>query len=484
MFKISPFYFGGSSTHYGREFVLGFTAQARSVFHSGYNEISISSPFDTYINISLHKLKSRNPILKNKYLKAGNVLKYKISTSMRMHSTMVDNLGISVTATKNVEVSCLNQGRFTADSYLALPKTGLGRKYVVASYKQTSLGIISAQDSTIVYLILNITGFLRHKNRSYKKGEKIKIKLNKLETFHLDENFDLSGTIIEANKPIAVLSGNRCAKINTLYCDHLVEFLLPARHWGNKFVVATTGTSMKSFGDIFRVFAYENATRVRSKDREQILNSGEFKEYDMESQLSSFFECSKPCQVVQYTKGYLNKRGKGVDSSMLIVPSVDKFLNTYKVFLSGLQTNLYQHSITILIKSAEKYGLELNGKKASGIVWRNVEGAEYSWTIIEISNATKVSHVSRNVYFGVLVFGEGDFQSHGYPAGVDFMRSKLGMYFTKTANGVVYYRAFVPSICFEEPMRCMLGSTPIIETCIGGERYFQMHEELECLNDV
>ena len=348
-----------------------------------------------------------------------------------MHSTMVDNLGILVTATSDVAVSCLNKARYSADSYLALPTNKLGRKYVVASYAKTTLGIISPQDSTIVYLIPNIKRTIRYKGRSYRKGQKIKIKLNKLETFHLDYRSDLSGIIIEANKLIAVLSGNKCGKINTRYCDHLVEFLLPVSKWGTEFLVATTATISKNRGDIFRVFAYENNTRIRSRKRDRYLKSGEFMEYDLNNELSSFFECSKPCQVIQYTKGYVNKRGKEVDSSMLVVPSISHFLNSYKVILSGAEKNWYQHSMTVIIKSSERDGLVLNGRKAAGLQWESIDRTRYSWTIIQISRETAVTHISRNALFGVLVFGERDFESHGYPAGLDLDGKKSGRYINK-----------------------------------------------------
>jgi hypothetical protein len=395
------------------------------VLYSGYNEILISAPFDTYVNISLHK--SRNPLLKDKYIKAGNVLKYKVSPSIRMHSTVVDTLGISVTATADVAVFCINYRRYTSDSYLALPTNGLGRKYVVASYAKSNVGIISPQDNTIVRIILNTKGTVRYNGRLYTKGQTINIKLNKLGTFHLDHRSDLSGTIVEANKPMAVLSGDKCAKIETRYCDHLVEFLLPVRNWGTKFLVATTGLMNKNAGDIFRVFSYENDTRVRSKHGDRVLKSGDFTEFDLRRELSSFFECSKPCQVVQYTKGYSNKRGKEVDSSMLVVPSINHFLNGYHVFLLGIKNNSYQHSTTILIKASERDGLLVNGKNASGFIWHNIEGTRYSWTIIQISSETAITHSSQNALFGALVFGEADFHSHGYPGGLNFLFNVSGM---------------------------------------------------------
>ena len=342
-----------------------------------------------------------------------------------MHSTMKQNLGILVEASADVAVSCLNQGRYTADSYLALPVNVLGKKYVVASYAKSNVGIIASQDNTTVYIIAK--DIVRYRGRSYRKGENITIKLNKLQSFHLDHRSDLSGTIIRANKPVAVLSGDKCAKTNTKYCDHLVEFLLPFENWGRKFVVATTGKMDKNTGDMFRVFAYESDTRVRSKNGDRMLMSGQFAEYRFGRQeLSSLFECSKPCFVIQYTTGYLNKKRREVDSSMIVVPSVNHYLNSYKIPLSGGQRYFYRHSVTLVIKTSERNGLILNGKNATHLRWQNVDGTKYSWTIFQMSSETEITHMSQEASFSVLAFGEADFQSHGYPGGFNFLIKKSG----------------------------------------------------------
>ncbi|XP_028411539.1 IgGFc-binding protein-like [Dendronephthya gigantea] len=340
-------------------------------------------------------------------------------TWIRMRSTRVDTKGILVTSTADVAVSCLSQARFTSDSYLALPTTKLGRKYVVASYEKTNLGIISTEDNTVVSITLNADGVLRYGQKLYRKGKNIVLRLNRLETFHIDHNADLSGTIIEANKAIAVLSGDKCAKVNTRFCDHLIEFLLPVQNWGTEFVVATTGQMNKKAGDIYRVFAYENDTRVRNKDGYRLLQSGQFTEYDLGDKLASFFECSKPCQVVQYIKGYLETRGIEVDSSLLIVPSIDHFLDTYNVYLSWMKENEFQHSVTLLTKSSQKEGLLVNGGNTTSLQWQNIEGTKFSWTILQISSKCTISHRSRDSLFGALVFGEAAYHSHGYPAGLN-----------------------------------------------------------------
>ena len=398
------------------------------MFHTGFNEVLISARADTYVNISLHRSYRRLPMVNNKYLKSGKFFKYRLSASVRMHSTKIQNLGVSVAASADVAVSCLNQGRYTADSYLALPTNVLGQIYVVASYAKSNVGIISSQDNTIVHIKLN--KLTRYKGRSYREGEKIMIKLNKLQTFHLDHDSDLSGTLIKANKPVAVLSGDKCAKINTRYCDHLVEFLLPVKNWGREFVVATTGKIDKNTGDIFRVFAYENDTRVRSEYGDRVLKSGQFAEYRFGRQeLSSLFQCSKPCQVVQYTTGYFNNRGREVDSSMLIVPSVKHFLNRYKITQSSSGNRyLYKHSITLLIKTSDRNGIVLNGMKATNLRWKNVDETKYSWTIFKMSRETEITHISQEASFSVLMFGEADFESHGYPAGFNLPFSKSGRY--------------------------------------------------------
>ena len=397
---------------------MGFTQQND---HTGYIQISIVAKCDA--NVTITALTSSRPLFTS-HIKAGKVMQYKLSTSFRMQGINTGRKGVEVNATEDITVFCLNHevSYYTSDGYLALPTNALGTVYVVASYKPNRLanfGIISVNNETNIRITLNAIGTITYRGISYSKGSSFSITLEKLETFHISHSYDLSGTIITANKPVSVISGDTCADVGAGACDHLAAFLLPAKNWGKEFVVATTGRMNKRVGDIFRVFAYENNTIVRRADRESALSSGEFTEIDLAGgDLASSMNCSKPCQIVQYVKGYRTDIGYYADTSVIVLPSVKQFLSYYHVVLFT-KSAFTRHYITLLIKNCYNNGLIMNGTAMNGLHWETINGTDYTWTVVNVSGFDSVTifHTSPEKSFGLLVFGEGVHVSYGYPGG-------------------------------------------------------------------
>ena len=417
MFFNYCFHFTDKSSNYGRHFVLGFTEQHYS---SSDIIISVVAKFNTDVTITAFN--SSRPLFTS-HIQAGKVMEYKLPNVLRMEGTNIQSKGIEVKSTKDITVFCLNHGSTTSDGYLALPTNALGTVYVVASYQARSssnFGIISGNDETNIRITLNTIGTITYRGISYSKGSSFSITLDKLETFHMSHSYDLSGTIITANKPISVLSGDKCANVGGGACDHLAAFLLPVKNWGKEFVVATTGSMNKGVGDIFRVFAYENNTIVRRAGREiSDLSSGEFTEIDLGGgDLASSINCSKPCQVVQYVKGYRTGFGYHADPSIIILPSIKQFLSYYHVNFFAL-SHYRRHSVTLLIKRSYNDGLVMNGIRMRGLPWETIIGTEYTWTVANVSTFDSVTifHTSPEATFGLLVFGEGNYVSYGYPGG-------------------------------------------------------------------
>ena len=351
---------------------------------------------------------------------------------MTMKGKNIERKGIELNSTKDIAVFCLNHVDSTADGYLALPTSAVGTTYVVASYIEygySNFGIISGANGTKIQVILNTSDVdekIVYGGISYYKGGSLRVTLDKLETFQIVHSSDLSGSIIISNKPISVLSGNTCANLGTCCCDHLVAFLLPVENWGKTFISTATGTLKKGYGDIFRVFAYQNNTVVSSLYDQSVLSSGEYMHVDLGFNLASSIDCSKPCQVVQYVKGF-NIKGITADPSMIVVPSVEQFLSYYTVVLyAGLS---FQPTVSLLIRLSYKNGLIKNGNLMSEQQWKRINGTEFAWSVVNVSGSNFVTfyHSLPEVTFGLLVFGYKSYASYGYPGGFSFPYIHRGM---------------------------------------------------------
>ena len=332
--------------------------------------------------------------------------------------------GIEVLSTSNISVTCVNHNTVTADAYIALPVSILGLTYVVASHSPGNLGIVSAYDDNEITLLLVKNAVLSYQGLSYDKGSPLvfaTVVLQKLESLHIYSSSDLSGTVVIASKPVAVISGSHLAKPtgSVGYWDILESFMLPTHLWGMRYILSTYGTIEKKKGDIFRIFAYENNTVVNSAYWTRVLSPGTYAELDLEAKPASFINCNKPCQVVQYIRGELIS-GKYADPSIIVLPSVSQFQSYYHVvFPFGSQ---YHDSVTIMIENERKSGLYVDGININSEGWKEVSGTKYVWKVLNFADHDGVTiyHSSSSVKFGLLAFGWNNYVSYAYPGGLAF----------------------------------------------------------------
>ena len=418
------FHYSDKPTHYGKHFILGFPVPGNENL---LDQISIAALLDT--NVTITSAVSKNSPLYTVHIKAGETVQYNVPNSLRINQTGTGRKGVEINASNDITVIVLLRESSKSDAFIALPTNVLGMKYIVPTWTHTyglpQFVIISCYDKTTVNIKLRMSrSFFSYDGNSYSNGKTLSVTLDKLGTSYVFDDADFSGTVITANKPIAVISGQLTAVVssNRDY-DKLASFLLPVKNWGTDFIVPTVGTF--DVGDVFRVFASDSDTRVYNGNSETVLQSGEYVQIDLDSSLASFVKCSKPCQIIQYTR--LRSRSNAYTNagpSMINLPSVDQFLPSYHVVLpAGAR---YRHSITLVIKQYAKDGLLMNGKPLSGLSWKTVKTTKYCWSVFDINDSKYITHSVPGVTFGLLVFGAHDSISYGYPGGFTFQKDLKG----------------------------------------------------------
>jgi hypothetical protein len=115
---------------------------------------------------------------------------------------------------------------------------------------------------------------------------------------------DFSGMRIKVHKPALMVTGTLCAgnKVNDIPESYITS-LQPLLFYGKDYVTPVIGGSIRaSYG--LRVLASEDNTQVRHEGDIQILNRGEFLEYEyLVNDLATQFVCSEPCLVVEWSDG-------------------------------------------------------------------------------------------------------------------------------------------------------------------------------------
>ena len=264
-------------------------------------------------------------------------------TWMGTESELVTNNGLKISSLDPISVYVYIPSRdYAGEGYQALPSSSLGKEYFNFSYYDFfytgnsryhpgGFTIVSTEDMTDV--TINLNG--RIKGAAHTKGGKdigdvIKVKLNKGQTYMVMGDattkgglFDLTGSRITANKPIAVVSFHQFTCITSFIANFgnwLSEMLVPTNAWGDEYVTVnfTRNGAKGQLGDFFRVIGSEDNTTWSCKyydktsgkflgsQSSNLKTAGDFFEYNQDgtSQPSirgvSVWRSDKPIMVMQY----------------------------------------------------------------------------------------------------------------------------------------------------------------------------------------
>lgn len=324
-------------------------------------QLFLTSDFNAKVKVEIDGIKYSQDV----EVKAGTVVALKIDTAAQIRSFgKIERLAIHVTSDVPIGVFGLNRRVQTTDSYLALPVSVLGYEYRVMCYEKldnnltAEISIIATEDNTNVEFIprvLTTTG--NQPNMPVKivlqRGDVIQYAAQ----FNPATNSDLTGSIVKANKKIAVFGGHICAYVpaSTQTCNHLVEQMPPLNAWGKHFYVGTLATRSRS---TFRVLANEPNTKVfENFQLIATLNQGEWYE-NSNQRKNTQITADKPVLVAQYSQGFKNGDSIG-DPMMILISPTQQFLNKYR-FATPVNGS-WKHYINVVVPRESISSMKLNG---------------------------------------------------------------------------------------------------------------------------
>lgn len=332
----------------------------------------------------------------------------------------------SITVTSEVPVAVETVVRTNAiiETMQHLPVQSWGTEYLAAAtyedltggafdskYTQGELTIIAHEDNTVVKLTptfpfrAGITtpqmpvGTVSTINMM--AGEVIFLLGLQSTNFVRDYRSDISGTLIQSNKKIGVISGHQRAAVmrypNTWSAgttftytgakirNLLAEALLPTSMAGTSFVIAPTiapkervpNAARPAFGaddergDVIQFIALQDSTIISARDSLGALTALAMIKARTSFRLEQFTSgqeivCSKPALCFQYSKAYASSAvdGKGFDgasSMMQIVPSVDRWIDRCVLYTPDVDLEQF---ITLICRADEAGVLMVNDTSA------------------------------------------------------------------------------------------------------------------------
>jgi len=179
-------------------------------------------------------------------------------------SDSTEDKGLQVTTHAPVTATAVSGGEHTPGGSVLLPRATLGSDYRVLAWGEglgafgSFLALAASEIDTLVTITPSIA------TTGLPQGVPYQRFLQPGQAYHLeDSDGDLSGSVISADKPLAVFGGHSCAHVpaDSTWCDLLSEQLLPTSGWGQQFFVLPFAGQPEPL--VVRVIAGTDDTEVR-----------------------------------------------------------------------------------------------------------------------------------------------------------------------------------------------------------------------------
>lgn len=229
---------------------------------------------------------------------------------------------------------------------------------------------------------------------------------------------DLTGTLIQADREVAVFAGHLCANIpfNKTACDHLEEQLLPLSTWGKHYI----GTHTASSGadpSLYRVVSADDNNTISFSPAVRppvVLHRGGYTELTTTQDIE--VNGSGRLAVVQYIVGqnYSTEATNGApgDPAMAQAVPVEQYRTSYR-FLAP--ASYQQNYVNVIAKAGAE--VRLDGQVVAPQQFNAVGGSGYSVARLRISGGSH--RIDASSAFGITVYGVGAYTSYIYPGGLN-----------------------------------------------------------------
>lgn len=242
----------------------------------------------------------------------------------------------------------------------------------------------------------------------------------------MGRDFDFSGSLLNADKPVQVITGVPCIDfpLDITACDHVEETVFPAQTLGKHYVVTTpTGPKENKVGHVVRFFGNADGTTLTYKPSApsgcpSSLNAGEV----VECETTADFEVTgnhelgiamfmMGAEIVDPDKSQQQPQG---DPSQSFAVAVEQYRLKY-VFLAPTD---YKTSYVDVI-APPGTNLDLDGTDVSPKLTA-ISGTGYVMGRLRLSNAGDGVHkLVASKPIGIQVMGYGDNTTYMYPGGLN-----------------------------------------------------------------
>ena len=358
-----------------------------------------------------------------------NIVRYQNEYSLNHNVYMTDGMkkaGVELNGTVRTSVYGLSYNNYSGDGYsggyLAIPSPFLSRNYIVPSFRvystslsQSMIAVSPTESRTIVNMHLKMaSGSITYKNRTYSQNDTLTIVFDKHDTFEISHTSDLTGTQITSSSPVAVVSGNKCNYINNKNgCNTFIEMVLPLEQLDTTYVIPYIATRVDN---TVRVISKNDTTINIWYNKQHVIKHIKARDFlDFPNHDISYVDAIDEVYVMIYPHEI---GGAKSDAFMMTIHGINQYLHQYdfvvpRGFTSYISITVQADSINGFILDGSSFNID----NVYTIAGTNSRYSSFSKTITYGEH--RITH-SRNIPFGLWVYGNAHLDAYGYPAGIAF----------------------------------------------------------------
>ncbi len=316
---------------------------------------------------------------------------------------------------------------YTNDASLLLPVNALTGNYIAAAWPYWPdyqlpwmMAVTATRDDTMVTITTRATA---NGNPSFPQGQPTTVNINRGDVIQLlNMAGDMTGSIVEADKPVQLISGHYCSDVpfGIRACDHLEESMFPVETLSTDYLVtaAAVPTLPQGKEQVIRIIATEENTSLTYDPPVPGAGSGLANVGDMieVSRFAGSFMVSadKKILVAHLMEGQDAGGGTGDPAMTLAVP-VDQYRTEY-LFHAPTNYEVNYVNITAPVGST----VMLDNIPVSNFEPIGTSGFGVARIGLNPGPAGDGNHsINSTDPFGITVYGYGQYTSYYYPGGLN-----------------------------------------------------------------
>jgi hypothetical protein len=338
------------------------------------------------------------------------------SSAVNSGADSIKDVGVHIVSDAPIGVYLLNLRNGTSDASVAYPSNFLGKRYRIVSADPVSnvedrFSVLAVESGTTS---VQITPKSSYGSRT--SGTTFTVSLEQGEAYTaLAAN--LQGSLVVADKNVAVSTSANCANFGRGSCDHVTEWLAPTDTWGKNFLLPRTANT-ETEGDRYVVVADEDGTTVNVNGTPVSLDAGDSHSFTggTSSPSVEVVSSDKKIAVMQfvdqglYTDGITSTIGD--PATIMMVPN-EQFLNDVLIATPGTQFSVNQ--ISIIAKTSDVGNITLDGTAVGSGNFSAISGTDYSVAAVNISQGDH--RITSTDGFQIYTYGYNTADSYAYAGG-------------------------------------------------------------------